>query len=204
MILPSNYLKRALPQRWWPFFHFFTRRVQEHWWYFVNDRRYTWITGEPDEMLNRKSLERYELGEGCFTETYWAERAGGPAGPVLFLVVHGSEIAKFDCYGSEGHYHVATPHPYGLLKALHGRLHFVEKTAEDQVERAIFELRHNSACYLATHARRRVRRTRLDEQRLAAVCAEMRSKMLGDLRRFSQQAAIREVAADSQVAAGKR
>lgn len=190
MLLPSNHLKRVLPRAWWPWFHFFTRRVPEHWWYHVNDRRFWWVTGAPAEMLKRKNLVRYELQDGCFMETYWAERPAeegiGPVGPVVFLVVHGSEIMKFDCYGPEGHYHVVAPHPHGVRKALHGRLHFSETTAEEQVERAIFELRHNAAHYLATHPRRKVRRTNLDEQRLAAVCSEMRSNMLGDLKRFSE------------------
>lgn len=192
MLLPANHLKRVLPQRWWPWFHFFTRRVPSHWWHQVSDRRYFWLTGMPDQIAYRKSLVRYELGNGCFTETYWAEvpaADGGiaRAGPAAFLVVHGSEIAKFDCYGPEGHYHLAAPYPYGPRKALQGDFHFMEKTAEKQVERAIFELQHNSAQYLGTHARRKVRKTRLDSQLLAAVCSEMRTNMLSDLRRLSQQ-----------------
>lgn len=191
MLLPANYLKRLLPERWWSWFHFFTRRVPSHWLHQVSDRRYFWITGMPDQILNRKNLVRYELGNGCFAETYWAEVPGAEggvarAGPAAFLVAHGSEIAKFDCYGPEGHYHLSAPHPYGPRKALQGSLHFMEKTAEEQVERAIFELQHNSAHHLATHVRGRVRKTILDPQRLAAVCSEMRANMLDDLRRVSQ------------------
>ena len=47
---------------------------------------------------------------------------------------------------------------------------------------AIFELQRNSGYYVQTHPRRKVRNTRFDDQRLAAVCAEMKSKMLDDLK----------------------
>jgi hypothetical protein len=76
---------------------------------------------------------------------------------------------------------IATPYPYGIGKALQGRIWLTEKTREAQIDRAMFELQHNSDYYLQTHPRRKVRKTKLDEQRLAAACAEMRRKMLGDL-----------------------
>jgi hypothetical protein len=185
MLLPVNHLRRALPERWRPLFHFITRRVPKHWWYLSNDRRYWWIGGVADEILNRDNLVRYDLAEGCFTETYSIDRIGPDGelerGVCLVLVVHGSELMKFDCLGSNGHYHVATPYPYGIGKALQGRIWMTEKTREAQIERAIFELQHNSGCYLQTHPRRKVRKTVFGRQRLAELGAQMKSKMLADL-----------------------
>jgi hypothetical protein len=63
-----------------------------------------------------------------------------------------------------------------------GEIRLPEKTVEEQIERATFELQRNSSYYLQTHPRRKVRNTRLDEERLAAVCAEMKSKMLADIK----------------------
>ena len=187
MILPVQFLRHIVPERWRPRFHFITRNVPRHWWYLTNDRRLWWFTGVADEMKNRKNLVRHDLQEECFLESYWIDRTGPDGnrewGPAIFLVVHGSEIIKFDCYGSPaGHYHVATPYPHGIRKGLAGRIWLPEKTAEEQVDRALFELQRNANYYLLTHPRRKVRNTRISEQRLAAVCEQMKSKMLEEVK----------------------
>jgi hypothetical protein len=168
--------------------HFITRRLPKHWLYLTNDRRFWWLTGEAQEMQRRPNLVRYDLQEGCFLETYINDRisVGGARyfGPVASLVVHGSDIMRFDCVGPPvGHYHVAAAYPHGIRKGLVGEIWLPERTAEEQIERAIFELQRNSNHYLQTHPRRKVRNTRLDEERLAAICVQMRSRMLEDLRR---------------------
>ena len=121
MILPILHLKRILPASWLPGMRWIARRLPRHWFYLTNDRRLWWLTGVADEMRNRVNLVRYDLQEGCFLETYRVDRIGPEGtrefGPAAFLVVHGSEIIKFDCYGSPaGHYHVATPYPHGIAK----------------------------------------------------------------------------------------
>ena len=174
-----------MPARWRPFFHVITRNVPKHWWYLSSERRHWWFSGVAEEIRKRDNLVRYDLQDGCFTETYSIDRIGPDGelerGVCMVLVVHGSEMMKFDCLGSNGHYHIATPYPYGIGKALQGRIWLTEKAREAQIDRAMFELQHNSDYYLQTHPRRKVRKTKLDEQRLAAACAEMRRKMLGDL-----------------------
>ena len=187
MILPVLHLKRILPESWRARLRFITRRLPRHWFYLTNDRRLWWFTGIADEMRNRVNLVRYDLQEGCFLETYRVDRIGPEGtrefGPAAFLVVHGSEIIKFDCYGSPaGHYHVATPYPHGIRKGLSGRIWLPEKTAEEQVDRALFELQRNANYYLQTHPRRKVRNTRISEQRLAVVCQQMKSKMLEEVK----------------------
>ena len=188
MLLPIRHLQRLLPKSWWPRLHFITRRLPSQWLYLSNDRRFWWFTGEAEEMQKRKKLVRYELQEGCFLETYLSDQivADGRRifGPVAGLVVHGSEILRFDCLGPPfGHYHVAAAYPHGIRKGLVGEIWFPEKTIEGQVERAIVELQRNANHYLQQHPRRRVRHTRFDQERLAAVCAEMKSKMLEDAKR---------------------
>jgi hypothetical protein len=185
MFLQVYHLRRMLPERWRARFHFITRRVPKHWWYLSNDRRFWWITGVADEMLDRAGLVTYDLADGCFAETYRVDHIGIDGqlerGVAAFVVVHGSEVLKFDCLGSNGHYHVATPFPHGIRKGLQGRIWLKEKTIEEQVERVVFELSQNLDYYLQTHPRRKVRNTHIDPQRLAAVCAEMKRRMLDDL-----------------------
>jgi hypothetical protein len=202
MILPVQFMKRMVPERWRPRFHFITRNVPRHWWYLTNDRRLWWFTGVADEIKNRNNLVRHELQEGCFLETCWIDRTGPDGnrecGPAIFLVVHGSEIMKFDCYGyPSGHYHVATPYPHGIRKGLTGRILLPEKTREEQVDRAIFELQRNGQYYLQTHPRRKVRSTRLDGRRMAAICAEMRARLREDVKRLTNKERDHAAAAGS-------
>ena len=125
MILPVQFMMRMLLERWRPRFHFITRNVPKHWWHLPNDRRLWWFTGVTDEMRNRKRLVRYDIQDGCFLEAYLSDRieADGSreCGPAVFLVVHGWEILKFDCFGfPAGHYHVATPYPFGIARVCRG------------------------------------------------------------------------------------
>jgi hypothetical protein len=187
MMLPIFHLRRILPESWRSRLRLVVPLLPKHWFYLTNDRRFWWFTGEAEEMQNRARLVRYDLQEGCFMETYLNDQIAADGaryfGPAACLVVHGSEIIRFDCLENAfGHYHVATPYPYGIRKGLVGEIRLPEKTVEEQIERAIFELQGNSGYYVQTHPRRKVRSTRLDDQRLAAVCAEMKSKMLEDLK----------------------
>ncbi|MDB5575989.1 MAG: hypothetical protein JWR80_1165 [Bradyrhizobium sp.] len=188
MMLPILHLKRMLPESWRSRLRFITRRLPRHWFYMTNDRRFWWLTGETEEMQKRPRLVRYELQEGCFLETYLNDQTSADGrryfGSAACLVVHGSDILRFDCLGQPlGHYHVAAPYPHGIRRGLVGEIWLPEKTIEEQIDRTIFELQRNSGFYLQKHPRRKVRNTRLDEQRLAAVCAEMKSKMLEDVKR---------------------
>jgi hypothetical protein len=192
MILPVQFMMRLVPERWRPRFHFITRNVPKHWWYLTSERRLWWFTGIADEMRDRPNVVRHEIQEGCFLETYLSHRiesdGSRECGPAVFLVVHGSEILKFDCFGyPAGHYHVATPYPYGIWKGLALRILLPEKTREEQVERAIFELRCNAHYYLQTHPRRKVRNTHLDEKLFVTACAEARSTMLDNAKRLVSQ-----------------
>jgi len=192
MILPIHHIKRIVPERWHPLFHFITRRLPSHWFYLTSDRRLWWFTGEEEMMRNRPRLVRHELQEGCFLESYLNDQTDAEGnsyfGPVACLVVHGSDIVRFDCVeNARGHYHVASRYPFGPRKALVGEIYLPEKTLEEQVDRAIFELRRNSGHFLRMHPRRKVRNTRLDKERLAAVCAQVRSKMLEDIEQQSRE-----------------
>jgi hypothetical protein len=194
MMLPIYHIKRIVPERWYPSFHFITRRLPRHWFYLTNDRRLWWLTGEEKAMQQRPRLVRYEIQEGCFLETYLNDRMDAEGnsyfGPVAGLVVHGSDILRFDCLeNSRGHYHLASRYPHGVRKGLVGEIWLPETTLEEQVDRAIFELQRNSGHFLQMHPRRKVRNTRLDGERLAAVCAQLRAKMLEDIAQRSRQRA---------------
>ncbi len=177
----KDFLKRYLPKR---FCYVFQS---------ANDRRFWWLAGVPAVRQKRDRVVNYDLQDGCFLETFWIDRPDGAAGwdkgPSAILVVHGSEILKFDCYGNPtGHYHIAASLPLGIRNGLGSRLWFPEATAEQQVDRSIFELKRNLAQYLKRHPRAKVRNTRISKERLAAICGAMRTKMLEDWKQFGEVA----------------
>ena len=112
----------------------------------------------------------------------------GSRGPAVFLVVHGWEILKFDCFGfPAGHYHVATPYPFGIRKGLQGRVLFPERTAEEQVERTISSCSRTRSTTCKPTRGGRYATPALDEVRLAEVCAVVKSKMLVDAKHRWEQ-----------------
>jgi hypothetical protein len=153
MLLPIFHATRVLPQNWRSRLRFISRRLPRHWFYYTNDRRFWWLTGEAELMRHRPSLVRYDLQEVCFLETYMNDQIQPDGtlyfGPAACLVVHGFDIMRFDCLDYPlGHYHTAKPYPYGIRRGLAGEIWLPEKTIEEQVERAIFELSRNSNHYL--------------------------------------------------------
>lgn len=191
MILPVFHLKRVLPESWQVRLRFISRRLPRRWFYLTNDRRLWRFTGEAELMRQRPNLVRYDLQKGCFLETYLIDQIDTDGrryfGPAACLVVHGFDIMRFDCVGYPlGHYHAMRPYPYGISRGLAGEIWLPEKTIEDQVERAMFEMQRNWSYYLGSHPWPKVRNTRLNQERLTAVCAEMKSKMLEDVKHGSR------------------
>lgn len=186
-MLPVFHLLRIMPEGLRVRLRFISRRLPRHWFFLTNNRRFWWLTGEAEMMRQLPYLARHDLQEGCFLETYINEQVyadGTPFfGPAVCLVVHNFDIMRFDCLGSPmGHYHTAKPYPYGISRGLAGIIWLPETTVEAQVDRAIFELVRNADHYVQSHSKRKVRNTRLDEARLAAVCVEVKAKMLEDTR----------------------
>ena len=187
MMLPVFHLQRMLPESLKSQLRFISRRLPRSWFFLTNDRRYWWLTGEADLMRQRPNLSRHDLQEGCFLETYMNDQVFPDGinyfGPAVCLVVHDFDVMRFDCLDFPmGHYHTAKPYPYGISRGLAGNIWLPEKSIEAQVDRAIFELLRNADHYVLSHAKRKVRNTRLDEARMTEVCAEVKAKMLEDTR----------------------
>lgn len=148
--------------------------------------------GVPETMKGLLDPVGYDLADGCLLEAFWVDRTDSignrDLGPSAVVVVHGSEILKFDCYGElGGHYHVSTPYPRLSRNGLHGRIQMPEKTVGDQIDRAIFELENNLTYYLQTHPRAKVCNARIDPARLATVCGQMKAKMLADEKTYRKR-----------------
>lgn len=112
------------------------------------------------------------------------EIGGGGSGPCVSLYCHGWEVLRFDCFGEEqGHFHITPFTPWSLRSR---RVEFRERTMEDQIERALFELEHNLEFYLSLNARWKVRRIRVNAQALARGCAQARIRLYEHVDKFSQ------------------
>lgn len=125
------------------------------------------------EKIRRDRLS-IDLGGQASLQLYWKVLKTG-RGPAVFLQVNGYEVVRFDCFGaSDGHYHVRTME---WRRRAVQRLEMPEKTREDQIERALFEVEHNARWYLDRHPLSRVRNTKIDPRRLAAAVAEARETL---------------------------
>ena len=163
----------------WRVVHPVVPRRFEYLLYPGNDRRLGWLFGAPQYHALRREVARHELGPDAFLETYWlGSEVPGEEGPVAVLVVHGREVLKFDCYGPGfGHFHFSKSRPRGRLHGLHGRFFFREASVAEQIERSRFELETNLGLYLSCDASARVRRTRIDPDRLAEGSRWMGARM---------------------------
>ena len=89
--------------------------------------------------------------------------------------MYGEEIIKFDCFGKDrGHFHIAlyTPGASNI-----SRIFLPEPSIEEQIERAIFEIQRNIEYYMQRNTRRKIRKLRIDRNRIGVAGERAKSKM---------------------------
>jgi len=128
----------------------------------------------------RQDLVHFPVEENVSLAVFWKVMDIG-RGPALSVYVFDCEVLKFDCYGvGQGHYHVSLQ---GENEAREHRLLLPEKTAEEQIERTLFELTHNLSYYLQRNADPRIRQTRVASANLEPVIHKVRAKLIDYLQR---------------------
>ena len=141
------------------------------WWWRLKRR----LFGYPSP---RQGVVNFEIQKDASLQVYWKDVDLG-RGPGAALYVRGAEILRFDCFGAgKGHYHVHPAEKSPLGPKGQNRLHFFERTIEEQVERAVFEITRNAAYYLERSRDPRVQRFRLQPGRLEETAALARDRML--------------------------
>lgn len=131
----------------------------------------------------RQAVRVHLVQPGMEILSYWldARIGGGGTGPCLSVYCYGFEVLRFDCFGEgTGHFHITAFMPW---KSRARRLLFSEQTVEAQIERALFELRHNMETYLRLNPRWRVRRMRVDPGAMEIACQEVRTALMSHLNR---------------------
>lgn len=126
----------------------------------------------------RRGTVRYLIQEDARLEVSWREARVGK-GPSASLYVYNQEIFRFDCFGEKrGHYHVNLTQPCKAGREEYSRMFFFSQTVEEQIERSIYELRTNVGYYLQRDRSPKVRKFRLDPNKIEPVLEWMRDKML--------------------------
>ncbi|MDP3495764.1 MAG: hypothetical protein Q8R82_21865 [Hyphomonadaceae bacterium] len=97
-------------------------------------------------------------------------------GPVISFILNGRELARFDCLGENGHFHLALMRPDAGVE---NRLWLHERTTLAQVERAIFELRRNVNYYRQRNPVAEVRSGTLDPAEHDICCSQALSAAIG-------------------------
>lgn len=130
--------------------------------------------GKIEHAPSEKDIVIYEVQPQVLIKVYWKILPIGK-GPALTFIVAGDEILRFDCFGEgEGHYHIFGGYEYPDRD----RIYFPEKTVEEQVNRAIFELSQNLNCFLQLHRSSQIRNLKVDPVTLKNVCEQARRQML--------------------------
>ncbi|MGB3509301.1 MAG: hypothetical protein WBA93_08675 [Microcoleaceae cyanobacterium] len=137
----------------------------------------------------RNDVVDFEIAENVGLEVYWkiVKVAEGPS--VIFHAL-GYEILRFDTYiGGQAHCHIQLIECQQKSKS---RLFLPEKTVEEQIERAIFELEKNLYYWLQRHPDRQIRMLKIDQTRLKIATEKARGKMLEFAEKIKEKAASTE------------
>ncbi|MEO0492616.1 MAG: hypothetical protein AAF081_04285 [Actinomycetota bacterium] len=132
------------------------------------DRIRLFLLARPERVgLARPGFRRdehlIEIQPGLALAVYWKVTDLG-TGPAVIVQTDAIELMKFDCFGGDGgHFHIA---PW-----YQARLAFLERTADEQITRALAEIRTNAAGYLHRHPRPEVAAIRLDPAALDTALA---------------------------------
>ncbi len=121
----------------------------------------------------------HEIAPGVDIITFWLDEriGGGGTGVCVSLFCHGYEILRFDCFGPDGHFHIAPFTPWGIFGVKERRLLFKVDTPEEQVERCLFEIQENLDFYLQLNPKRCVRATRVDHDARVRACESARQRL---------------------------
>lgn len=135
----------------------------------VRTRRITGVTEDARTIFVQPGVE---------LDVYWLQAPFGPA-PAASLYVLGDEAMRLDCAdGDRAHAHLSIAQAQLLSPGYTARLYFPPGPVAAHVERAAFEVEHNAPFAVATSLDPRLRRLRLDPERLRAAAAAMRAAML--------------------------
>ncbi|OGW84547.1 MAG: hypothetical protein A3C35_04205 [Omnitrophica bacterium RIFCSPHIGHO2_02_FULL_46_11] len=138
-----------------------------------------WAFTHCPSLSERKLHEvvTYPVQDHAYIAAYWKDQSNGK-GPAVSLYVCNKEVMKFDCFGEgKGHYHININQP-PLVPRGEERIQLMERTREEQVKRAIFEIQKNASYFLQRNFDPRVTFFKLDKSKLETACGQAQAKLL--------------------------
>jgi hypothetical protein len=124
------------------------------------------------EYASRNDLQSIPIGESARLEVFWKKLKYGK-GPAVSLFIFEEEILRIDCFGKgAAHMHAA----FFLPGKGESRLFMPEKTIEDQIDRAKYELTRNYRYYQCRACNPKIRNLELEKESI-----ELASQKAADL-----------------------
>jgi hypothetical protein len=118
------------------------------------------------------------ISEHAFVEVYWVNDEFGP-GPSASVYVHDDEVMRLDAFGSpRGHMHLNHNQALGCPEGGSARIYFEDGDVLSQIDRSVFELKHNLAYALRTNRNPSIHGCRMDSRSLALAAERVRGAML--------------------------
>jgi hypothetical protein len=145
---------------------------------------------------NRRDCVLHEVQPDVCLASCWLNEYGA-CGPVVSVYSHGLEVLRFDCFGTGGHFHIT---PFALWDRAETRALFRERTAEEQIDRTMFEIMNNLDFYLSLNPKARVRNTKISRELLAKACREASDAMKRHLAKVPELEPCRATARTLQAA----
>ena len=122
-----------------------------------NQERFDWI--------------EYPVQDNVRLEVYWRSDRGGH-GPAASLYFYDDEVLRFDCFGGEeGHCHM------NLSQTRGQRWYYPEAPVKENIKQAGFDLRKNSLFCILSHQDDRIRRLKIDQEKLEVAANQMESRL---------------------------
>jgi hypothetical protein len=126
---------------------------------------------------SRNDLQTIPIDESARLEVFWKNRTNGK-GPAVSLFILEEEILRIDCFGiGLAHMHAA----FFLPEKGEKKLFMPEKTVEDQIDRAKYELTRNYRYYQCRACNPMIRNLKLDDESIRQASQKAADLMNGFL-----------------------
>jgi hypothetical protein len=129
------------------------------------------------KFTTERDVRWIEVDHVARIATYWSDVPDVGTGPSASVFVLDEEVLRLDCFGGgRGHMHL-NPEQIEALAPRTPRIFLGTGTVESEIERARYEVVFNTEAAVLANGLRRVRRHRLDHERLMQAADEMHHRM---------------------------
>ncbi len=168
-------LPMSPPTSAWFEFRYRMGRFLPHW---IKKHLYPFIQWRPrTTSLGVSDVDSWQIAPNVLLDVYWLKTAK-TSGPAASFYVYDDEVLRLDCLGeNQGHLHINMKQVRQIPNETTPRFFFVGNTRREQVDEALYHLRHNLKFCLQTNVNRRVRAFTPDADQILRATEFARSRM---------------------------